>query len=132
MQNRQSFSFFDNQCTKIVPIMQALCSMLLAIYYAPNYAGISGAGLICNLLSNNQTCLHNSVFEMNSIKIYIGKNMHATYVYFNYIVTLLSCVYVQYRVVSNFNCLVFWITKGIPHKLILVIQHTQYHLQYVT
>ena len=45
MQNRQSFSYSNNQCTKIVPIMLALCSMLLATYYALNYAGIIGADL---------------------------------------------------------------------------------------
>ena len=43
MQNKQRFSLSDNQCAKI---MLALCSMLLATYYAPNYAGIIGAGLI--------------------------------------------------------------------------------------
>ena len=46
MQNKQSFSLSDNHCTKIVPIMLALCSMNLATYYAPNYAGIIGAGLL--------------------------------------------------------------------------------------
>ena len=46
MQNRQSFSFSDNQCTKILPIMLAIMLMLLATYYAPNYAGIIGAGLL--------------------------------------------------------------------------------------
>ena len=45
MQNRQSFRFSDNQCAKIVPIMLALCSMLLVTYCAPNYAGMIGAGL---------------------------------------------------------------------------------------
>ena len=29
-------------CTKSLPIMLALCSMLLPSYYAPNYAGIIG------------------------------------------------------------------------------------------
>ena len=33
-------------CTKSLPIMLALCSMLLPSYYAPNYAGIIGSGLI--------------------------------------------------------------------------------------
>ena len=32
-------------CTKSLPIMLALCSMLLPSYYAPNYAGIIGSGL---------------------------------------------------------------------------------------
>ena len=38
-------------CTKSLPIMLALCSMLLPSYYAPNYAGIIGSGLSCALLS---------------------------------------------------------------------------------
>ena len=33
-------------CTKSLPIMLALCSMLLPSYYAPNYAGIIGSDLI--------------------------------------------------------------------------------------
>ena len=36
---------------KSLPIMLALCSMLLPSYYAPNYAGIIGSGLVlvaCN------------------------------------------------------------------------------------
>ena len=33
-------------CTKSLPIMLALCSMPLPSYYAPNYAGIIGSGLI--------------------------------------------------------------------------------------
>ena len=32
-------------CTNSLPIMLALCSMLLPSYYAPNYAGIIGLGL---------------------------------------------------------------------------------------
>ena len=32
-------------CIKSLPIMLALCSMLLPSYYAPNYAGIIGSGL---------------------------------------------------------------------------------------
>ena len=43
---------------KIMPIMLALCLMLLHIYYAKNYAGIIDSGLsdiasyICMLLSD--------------------------------------------------------------------------------
>jgi len=40
MENVQSFSFSDSQCTKFVPIMLELCLMLLHTYYAQNYAGI--------------------------------------------------------------------------------------------
>jgi len=46
MQNKLGFSLSDVQCTKIVPIMLALCSMLLSTYYAENYAGIIGASTI--------------------------------------------------------------------------------------
>ena len=48
----QNFSsHFQNSClcgmlrTKSLPIMLALCLMLLPSYYAPNYAGIIGSGL---------------------------------------------------------------------------------------
>ena len=59
----QNFSIhFQNSClcgmpcTK-VPIMLALCSKLLPSYYAPNYAGIIGSGLVSNinLVCNNIT-----------------------------------------------------------------------------
>ena len=33
-------------CTNSLPIMLALRSMLLSSYYAPNYAGIIGSGLM--------------------------------------------------------------------------------------
>ena len=51
MQNKQSFILSDNQCTNFLPIMLALCSMLLATYYAPNYAGIIGVGQEHRILS---------------------------------------------------------------------------------
>ena len=38
-------------CTKSLPIMLALCSMLLPSYYAPNYAGIIGSGLVMTVRS---------------------------------------------------------------------------------
>ena len=39
------FYKFCQWCCKVLPIMLALCSMLLLSYYAQNYAGIIGSSL---------------------------------------------------------------------------------------
>ena len=46
-------------CTNSLPIMLALCSMLLPSYYAPNYAGIIGSGLLCMGGSKGNPVLQN-------------------------------------------------------------------------
>jgi len=51
---QQNFSCSGNQFTKIVPIMLALCSMLLATYYAPNYASIIGTSLIRTIVDRKK------------------------------------------------------------------------------
>ena len=49
-------------CTNSLPIMLALCSMLLPSYYAPNYAGIIGSGLHC-IEYKRVVHIHHGVYE---------------------------------------------------------------------
>ena len=47
---------------RLLPIMPALCSMLLVTYYAFNYAGIIGRGLLIIQLHMN-TCIMEPLYK---------------------------------------------------------------------
>ena len=64
----QIHAFVACLCTKSLPIMLAVCLMLLPSYYAPNYAGIIGSGLLqsnqlppsllVSIAANNQIAMY--------------------------------------------------------------------------
>ena len=63
-------------CTKSLPIMLALCLMLLPSYYAPNYAGIIGSGLsvrqlpLAHIVAKNVNILCDRDFILHKINTF--------------------------------------------------------------
>ena len=54
------------------------------IYVFKYKQSLSEEGIICDLLSENPTCLYNSVLEINAIEIHWVKNACYINDYFNY------------------------------------------------
>ena len=57
--------------SNIVPIMLALCLMLLVTYYTLNYAGIIGRCLICDKHLSEKIC----EYSVNKIETMVNKSV---------------------------------------------------------
>ena len=65
-------------CTKILPIMLALCLMLLPSFYAQNYAGIIGSSLLLTFVIRRGSKRGSYCHNLNSVCILISTS--ASYV----------------------------------------------------